>query len=57
MSHNKVISFMLNGKMIYRDYHMTVFISDPLSTLGSYISARESEGSRTNEGSDMKMPM
>ena len=57
MSHNKVISFMLNGKMIYRDYHMTVFISDPLSTLGSYISARESGGSRTNEGSDMKMAM
>lgn len=36
------------------DYHIPFFISDPLSTLGSDISAQESVGSKADEESDMK---
>ena len=42
---------------IYRDYHMTFFISDPVSALYLDISARDTEGAIADEGSDMKKAM
>jgi len=51
-----VAGFLRNydDDVISIDYHMAFFISDPLSALGSDISARESVGSKADEESDMK---
>ena len=42
---------------IYRDYHITFFVSDTLSALVPDISVRELVGSRADEGSDMENAM